>query len=168
VFVHRAGSVCIFDKSVSCSPIIHLQHATERRDNSEAGSVSVFPVRIHTNLKAETLDDFERKKKGLHISAFRFRIEELRNDLRRMACDSSRAKEEGLKDGGLDKFIESIIDKVFIFVFTMMRCIHIPCIYFFMTLYRSMQSLSSTSEPQNKNSPTTLCTGAWFQSLYRL
>ena len=99
-------------QSVLCSPIIHLQHATERRDNSEAGSVSVFPVRIHTNLKAETLDDFERKKKGLHISAFRFRIEELRNDLRRMACDSSRAKEEGLKDCGLDKFIESIIDKV--------------------------------------------------------
>jgi hypothetical protein len=105
-------NLCVCYQPVLCSPIIHLQHATERRDNSEAGSVSVFPVRIHTNLKAETLDDFERKKKGLHISAFRFRIEELRNDLRRTACDSSRAKEEGLKDGGLDKFIESIIDKV--------------------------------------------------------
>jgi hypothetical protein len=114
---------------VLCSPIIHLQHATERRDNSEAGSVSVFPVRIHTNLKAETLDDFERKKKGLHISAFRFRIEELRNDLRRTACDSSRAKEEGLKDGGLDKFIESIIGKVFTltFSFATMLCLPAMC-----------------------------------------
>jgi hypothetical protein len=73
----------------------------------------VVPVRIHTNLKAETLDDFERKKKGLHISAFKFRIDELRNDLRQMASASSRDKEEDVKDDRLDKFIESIIDKVF-------------------------------------------------------
>jgi hypothetical protein len=122
VFVHRAGLDWIRGNSVRRFLIPHLQHEDDRRDDSEAGSVRVFPVRIHTNLKAETLDDFERQKKGLHISAFKFRIDELRNDLRQMASDSSRAKEEGLKDGSLDKFIETITDKVFIYAFAIMWC----------------------------------------------
>jgi hypothetical protein len=88
------------------------QNAPKRRDDSAHGSLLVFPVRIHTNLKAETLDEFERKKKGLHTSAFKFRIEELRGSLRDLAFNSSRAKEECLRDNRLDKFIESIVDKV--------------------------------------------------------
>jgi hypothetical protein len=129
VFFHRAGLVSSHGNCELCFILTHLQHEEDRRDDSEAGSVRVVPVRIHTNLKAETLDDFERKKKGLHISAFKFRIDELRNDLRQMASDSSRAKEEGLKDDSLDKFIESIIDKVFTLTFALatMLCLQAMC-----------------------------------------
>lgn len=113
VLIHRAGFISSHVNCALLSILTRLQHDKDRRDDSEAGSVRVVPVRIHTNLKAETLDDFERKKKGLHISAFKFRIDELRNDLREMASASSRDKEEDVKDDRLDKFIESIIDKVF-------------------------------------------------------
>ena len=79
----------------------------------DAQHVTVFPVRIHTNLKAETLDEFERKKKGLHIAAFKFRIEELRISLRDIALKSDRAKEYELnRQQLLSEFVESIIQKV--------------------------------------------------------
>jgi hypothetical protein len=38
-----------------------------------------------------------------------------------MASDSSRAKEEDVKDDRLDKFIESIIDKVFTFTIVFLQ-----------------------------------------------
>jgi hypothetical protein len=141
---------------------MNVQHAEDRRDDSEAGPVRVFPVRIHTNLKAETLEDFERKKKGLHISAFKFRIDELRHDLRQMASNSSRAKEEGLKDGSLNLFIESIINKVYTFTLAITRCSSS------LAPHRSNKSLISTIKKPKKNTPTTWFSGAWFQSLYKL
>jgi hypothetical protein len=73
--------------------------------------ITIIPVRIHTNLKAETLDDFVRKKKGLHTSAFRFRIEELRVNLLQLALNSSRVHDPGFKRDSLDSLIESIVDK---------------------------------------------------------
>ncbi len=72
----------------------------------------VIPIRIHTNLKAEILDEFELKKKGLHTSAFKYRIEELRCSLRDIALRSRRVIDERTKGFQLDAFIESIIDKV--------------------------------------------------------
>ena len=89
------------------------QIAPKRLDQTSAGSLLIFPIRIHTNLKAETIDDLELKKKCMHVSAFKFRIEELRGRLRDVALRSSRAQDEALKDDKLDKFIDRIIDKVF-------------------------------------------------------
>jgi len=75
--------------------------------------MSVFPVRVHTNLQAETLDKFVRKKKGLHIAAFKFRIEELRVTLRDTALKSDRAKEYKPDEQQLlVAFVDSIVEKV--------------------------------------------------------
>lgn len=76
-------------------------------------TITIVPVRIHTNLKAETIDEFEQKKKGLHISAFKFRVEELRSSLLKMAKSSKRWETEKDKDDGmLANFIDRIIAKV--------------------------------------------------------
>jgi hypothetical protein len=88
------------------------QSAPKRLEQTSAGSLLVFPIRIHTNLKAETIDDLELKKKAMHLSAFKFRIQELRCSLRHAAVQSARAKDEKLQDDGLDRFIDSIVCKV--------------------------------------------------------
>ena len=86
----------------------------EAAEGAVAQRVSIFPVRIHTNLKAEKLEEFERKKKGLHIAAFKFRIEELRISLRDTAVKCARAREFPVQSRYrmIDEFVESIVKQV--------------------------------------------------------
>jgi hypothetical protein len=55
------------------------------------GNILYIPVRIHTN-KVLTLEDFEKTKMYLHISAFKFRIKELADHLQHIIDKSDRKK----------------------------------------------------------------------------
>ena len=55
------------------------------------GDILCIPVRIHTN-KVFTLEDLEKTKMDLHISAFKFRIKELADRLESICDQSDRAK----------------------------------------------------------------------------
>ena len=126
--------------------------------------MSIFPVRIHTNLKAEKLEEFERKKKGLHIAAFKFRIEELRISLRDTAIKSARAKEFPVQGRYrmLDEFVESIVVKVGAVVAPHTRPTS------FLTASRSNWCLPSTRALTPRIIQTTICIVAWSQSLCKL
>ena len=124
----------------------------------------IFPVRIHTNLKAEKLEEFEIKKKGLHIAAFKFRIEELRISLRDTAVKCARAREFPLQDRYrmLDEFVESIVKQVWCRRRPHTRASSI------LTANRSNGCLPSTRAPMPRTIQTTICIVAWSQSLCKL
>ena len=59
----------------------------------------------------QTLEDLEKTKMDLHISAFEFRIKELADRLECICVTADRAKAEQLKEDEICKFVSSIIVK---------------------------------------------------------
>ena len=63
-------------------PMSYVAQSGERRvERSATGDVTVVPVRVSVNLKAERLEQLEEKKKSIHLSGFEFRVNELRQKL---------------------------------------------------------------------------------------
>ena len=85
--------------------------------NGKHTTLTVVPVRLNVNLKAETLEQLENRKKTWHMTSFEFRISELSNQLTHMAVTSNAAARL-LKDGfrptsiTVHDFIEKLISKV--------------------------------------------------------
>ncbi len=79
-------------------PMSFVMQSRERRvERSAKGDVTVIPVRVNVNLKAERLEQLEKKKKSLHVTGFEFRVNELRQQLAgRGECGQGRGTlEEG-------------------------------------------------------------------------
>jgi hypothetical protein len=99
-----------------------VQHGEQRVEHSAMGNVTVIPVRVSVNLKAERLEQLEEKKKSIHLKAFEYRVHELRQTLRRLAhegnaearlkCDKDIQGEEHKKDHTVDGFCEAQVKKV--------------------------------------------------------
>ena len=47
----------------------------------DGGLVTFVPVRVNLNLKTETVEELLEKKKSMHVTAFEFRVNELRQRL---------------------------------------------------------------------------------------
>jgi hypothetical protein len=80
-------------------------------------TLTTVPVRLNVNLKAETLEQLENKKKTWHMTSFQYRIEELRSQLK----DTTRERNAAarlLRDGhretsiSVDQLIENLVSKV--------------------------------------------------------
>jgi hypothetical protein len=80
-------------------------------------TLTTVPVRLNVNLKAETLEQLENKKKNWHMTSFQYRIEELRNQLKEMAQHGNAAA-RFQKDGShgstitVQQLIEKLLSKV--------------------------------------------------------
>jgi hypothetical protein len=61
------------------------QNSQQRVETTATGKVTIIPVRVNVNLKAECLEQLEEKKKSIHIAAFEFRVSELQQKLHMLA-----------------------------------------------------------------------------------
>jgi hypothetical protein len=83
----RGASVAEFsqyptEEEILFLPLSYLQQTgRERVEKVAGGHISVIPVRVNVNLKAERLEHIEQSKKSIHISEFALRIQELREKL---------------------------------------------------------------------------------------
>ena len=87
--------------------------------NGKRTTLTTVPVRLNVNLKAETLEQLENKKKDWHMTSFSYRIEELRNHLKLISVEgnaAARLQRDGVRRTSimLDQLIESLIEKVVI------------------------------------------------------
>ena len=70
-------------------------------EQTAAGDVTVIPVRVNVNLKAERLEQLEEKKKSIHVTGFEFRVNELRHKLQAEAgAGDAEARLKRDKDRG--------------------------------------------------------------------
>ena len=66
-------------------PMSYVAPSGQRRvEHSATGEVTVIPVRVSVNLKAERLEQLEEKKKSIHLTGFEFRLNEVRQKLQRL------------------------------------------------------------------------------------
>ena len=61
------------------------QNLQQRVEITATGKVTIIPVRVNVNLKAECLEQLEEKKKSIHMAAFEFRVSELQQKLQMLA-----------------------------------------------------------------------------------
>jgi hypothetical protein len=85
--------------------------------NGKTTRLTTVPVRLNVNLKAETLEQLENKKKDWHMTSFQYRIEELRNNLKLISLEgnaAARLQRDGIRDSSItvDQLIENLIKKV--------------------------------------------------------
>ena len=96
------------EKEVLFSPCTFLQQSgPQELKVTNSGVLSMFPVRINVNLRSGTLDDIESRKRKMHVSAFKFMIGEIREDLE-ITADKHQLSDRISKDRSLhNKCIES-------------------------------------------------------------
>ncbi len=63
---------------VPCSFVQRAQPGGGRVEVVDGGLVTFVPVRVNLNLKTETVEELLEKKKSMHVTAFEFRVNELR------------------------------------------------------------------------------------------
>ncbi len=89
--------------------------------DTDAGAVVLVPVRINSNLKTMTVEEFLGQKKQMHVTAFRHLVfDELPHDLHRIAEEGNAAarlevdlrKESEGRVYTVDDFIKAIADDV--------------------------------------------------------
>jgi ankyrin repeat protein len=66
---------------VPCSFVQRAQPGGGRVEVVDGGLVTFVPVRENLNLKTETVEELLEKKKSMHVTAFEFRVNELRQQL---------------------------------------------------------------------------------------
>ena len=104
-------------------PMSFVVQSGERRvERSATGEVTVIPVRVSVNLKAERLEQLEEKKKSLYVTGFQFRVNELRQQLRdeasagnaeaRLKSDKDDQGMHWEKEYSVESYIEAQVNKV--------------------------------------------------------
>jgi hypothetical protein len=103
-------------------PCSFLQQSGPRYlEVTSAGAVVLVPVRINSNLKTMTVEEFLGQKKQMHVSAFRhLACDELPHDLRRIAEEGKAAerlevdlcKERDGRVYNVDDLIHAIVEDV--------------------------------------------------------
>jgi ankyrin repeat protein len=104
-------------------PMSYVAQSGQRRvERSATGDVTVVPVRVSVNLKAERLEQLEEKKKSIHLTGFEFRVNEVRQRLQRLAEDGgadARLKQDSdskgviwKKDHSVEGYVEAQVKKV--------------------------------------------------------
>jgi hypothetical protein len=84
---------CSFLESAG-APSLEL---VEDERGGAGGVVSVVPVRVNANLKAQTVDELRGQKKAMHLAAFRYMLGESARDLERIAREEG-AQERLMRD----------------------------------------------------------------------
>jgi hypothetical protein len=85
--------------------------------NGTQTTLTTVPVRLNVNLKAETLELLESRKKNWHMTSFQYRIDELRNQLIDMTVGGiaeARLRKDGSRSTSItvSQLIDKLIDKV--------------------------------------------------------
>jgi ankyrin repeat protein len=98
------------------------QNAQQRVELTSTGHVTIIPVRVNVNLKAECLEQLEEKKKSIHMAGFEFRVSELRQKLHmlaeagggeaRLMRDKERQGFLWKKDHTVSSYVDAQVDKV--------------------------------------------------------
>ena len=93
-----------------------------RVEHSATGEVTVIPVRVSVNLKAERVEQLEAKKKSIHLTGFEFRLNEVRQKLHRLMEEGgaeARLKKEKDSQGtywekahSVEGYVEAQVKKV--------------------------------------------------------
>jgi ankyrin repeat protein len=129
--VNRGADISEFsqypeEKEFLWLPCSFVQRAHQRSRGRvqvvDGALVTFVPVRVNLNLKTETVDELMEKKKSLHLTAFEFRVNELRQQLHdqaRAGDADTRLKRDKDRDGlywkksySIDSFIQSQVAKV--------------------------------------------------------
>lgn len=104
-------------------PMSYVAPSGERRvETTEFGNVTVIPVRLSLNMKADQLEHLEDKKKMIHLTSFEFRVNELRHTLQALANQGdadARLKKDRERQGvhwkrehSVQSYIEAQVKKV--------------------------------------------------------
>jgi len=98
------------------------QNGPQRVEETAFGRVTIIPIRVNVNLKADCLEQLEQKKKIIHMTSFEFRVNELRQKLRdaaasgsadaRFKMDQARQGKFWQKPHSVIGFIEALMSKV--------------------------------------------------------
>jgi ankyrin repeat protein len=98
------------------------QSGVQRVERTANGDVTIVPVHVHVNLKAECLEQLEEKKKSIHLTGFEFRVNELRQKLQveaRASDAEERLKRNRDKQGmnwkkahSVEGYIDALVSKV--------------------------------------------------------
>jgi ankyrin repeat protein len=99
-----------------------VQSGARRVEQSAKCEVTVFPVRVSVNLKAERVEQLEEKKKSIHLTGFEFRANEVRQRLQRLMEEGgaeARLKKEKDSQGmfwekahSVEGYVEAQVKKV--------------------------------------------------------
>ncbi len=89
---YPAENECLF---VPCSFLEQVSHHC--LEITKDGIVIVIPVRVNVNLKTMTVDEYVQQQKAMHISSFRYVIEEIKQQVH-----SEETKEKAVKRLELD------------------------------------------------------------------
>jgi ankyrin repeat protein len=87
--VDRGADISVFSQYplekeflwVPCSFVQRAQAGGFRVEVVDGGLVTFVPVRVNLNLKTETVEELLEKKKSMHMTAFEFRVNELKQRL---------------------------------------------------------------------------------------
>jgi hypothetical protein len=104
-------------------PMSYVAQSGERRvERGATGDVTVVPVRVSVNLKAERVEQLEEKKKSIHLTGFEFRVSEVRQRLQRLmregGAEAQLKKEKKVygrhwkKDHSVEGYVEAQAAKV--------------------------------------------------------
>jgi len=98
------------------------QSGQQRIEHTATGQVTIVPVRVNVNLKAERLEQLEEKKKAIHLTGFEFRVGELRQKLQQVALagdadarlkrDKVRQETHWKKPHTVEGYIDAQVKKV--------------------------------------------------------
>jgi ankyrin repeat protein len=103
-----------------CSFVQRMQAGAGRVEVVDGGLVTFVPVRVNLNLKTETVEALLEKKKSMHMTAFEFCVNELKQwlqDNAKAGNAEARLKRDkgsgwGEIDHTVDGFIEAQVNKV--------------------------------------------------------
>jgi ankyrin repeat protein len=111
------------EKETLFLPMSYVAPSGQRRvEHSASGEVTVIPVRVSVNLKAERVEQLEEKKKSIHLTGFEFRVNELQQRLQRLieegGAEARLKKEKDLlghlwkKAHSVEGYVEAQVKKV--------------------------------------------------------
>ena len=87
----------------------------ERLEVTKAGVVRVIPVKVNSNLKTETVEELVTKKRDLHLAAFRYRIDEIKKQLKDVAETrkaDERLEQDRTREGySVQLFLDKIVEQ---------------------------------------------------------
>jgi hypothetical protein len=71
-----------------CSFVQRLQFGGRRVEVVDGGLVTMFPVRVNLNLKSETVEELQEKKKATHLTGARAMVDQVRFELEEWAASA--------------------------------------------------------------------------------
>ena len=95
------------------TPCSFIQKAgDDRLEVTKAGVVHIIPVKMSSNLKTETVEELMTKKRDLHLAAFRYRIDEIKEQLKSIAKSKNADERLELDRTRGEYTVQSFLEKI--------------------------------------------------------